>query len=111
MFRETTPIKVYIFKDASYVSSVELFQIIFPYSNNYYAQWVRMNITKQPQELSCKGVDYIFFADAGIKPPQRIKGGKKRMDYLLTVIFAIQLCYQAKNFQSKNVKDFLLKLI
>ena len=111
MFKEATPIKIYIFKDHSYVSAVELFQIIFPYSYNYYAQWLKMNITSQPQGLSCKGVDYIFFAEAGIKPPQKIKGGKKRMDYLLTSVFAIQLCYQAKTFQSKNVKDFLLKLV
>jgi hypothetical protein len=110
MFNTATPIKIYMFKDKSYVSAFELYQLIFPYTPTHYVRWVNCNITNQPQGLSSKGIDYILFPDAGIKPPQKIKGGKKRMDYLLSTIFAIQLCYQAKNFPAKNLKDFLLKM-
>lgn len=95
-----------------FLLATELFDYILPYSYNYYSRWVRLNITKQPQGLPVKGIDYMFLAEVkGIKVKRRIRGGQRRVDYLISPLFAIQLCYQAKTIPAKKVKDFLYKMV
>lgn len=107
---EPISLVVHHFNNRSWVSAAELFDIIYPYSKAHYSRWVKINITHQPQELPTKGIDFIGFEEAKVKKPIRIKGGKKRVDYLLSVSFSIQLCYQTKTLPSKEVNSFLYKI-
>lgn len=112
MAKEPVPLTIYIVESKPYISAIELFHIILPYSNTYYTRWVKMNITDQPQDLPTKGLDYLVFNDVhGIKRKERIRGGKKRIDYLLSPLFAVQLCYQTKTTPAKGIKDFLYKIV
>lgn len=106
---ETISLVVYYLNNKPYISAAELFDIIYPYSKSRYANWIKINVTEQPQELPLKGIDFIPFVDTKVKKPLRIKGGKKRNDYLLSPIFAIQLCYQTKTLPARDVKNFLYK--
>lgn len=107
---EPISLVIHHFNNKSWISAAELFDIIYPYSKPHYSRWVKVNITHQPQELPTKGIDFIRFEEAKIKRPAAIKPGKKRDDYLLSVTFSIQLCYQTKTLPSKEVKDFLYKI-
>ena len=94
-----------------YISSIELFLKISPTSGDYYPKWLRINITHQPQEIPIKGVDYIDIDEVGdinIKTESKIPG-PKRKQYLLSIPFAQQLCYQSKTLTSKQIREFLYR--
>jgi hypothetical protein len=99
----------YEFEKRPFISAAELFDQIFPTTRHKYAQWVRINITEQPQELPVKRRDYISFEEAGVKKPNRVKGGKKRQDFLISTMFGMELCYQAKTLPAREVRNFLYK--
>jgi len=102
---------VYWVDNKPYVSASELFQNILPTSQNYYPTWVRINITHQPQELPEKGTDYLLATDTKVTIKNiRVRGGKKRIEYLLSIPFARELCYQTKTYPARNVRRFLYKI-
>lgn len=109
MANNNIQLRIYEYNKRAFISASELHSHIFPYTKNTYPRWVRQNITHQPQEIPIEGIDYVSFEDAGIKPHSRIKGGKKRKDFLLSILFTMQLCYQAKTIPAKNINNFLRK--
>lgn len=90
-----------------YVSSIELFDVIMPNSRRYYAHWIHINITHQPQNLPKNGADYLHSKYVkGYKKPVRTPG-RKREDILLSIQFARELCYQAKTIPANEAREFL----
>lgn len=102
---------VFYVNKTPYVSSIELFLKISPTSGDYYSIWLKTNITHQPQEIPIKGVDYIDFDGVSeISSNQEAKRpGPKRKQYLLSIPFAQQLCYQSKTLTSKQIREFLYR--
>lgn len=87
-----------------YISAVDLFDFING-NKKYYSDWVKLNITHQPQGLPKIGRDYLLrHAEIRHKP------GICRTDYLLSIMFAIELCYQTKTPNSDKCREWLYSL-
>jgi phage anti-repressor protein len=89
---------------APYISAVDLFDFING-NKKYYSDWVKLNITHQPQGLPKIGRDYLL-RNAEI----RHKPGVYRTDYLLSLDFAKELCYQTKTPNSDKCREWIYSL-
>lgn len=111
MSKEIPPLTIYHWDNKPFILASDLFKIVLPYSYHYYTHWVRINITHQPQGIPVLNNDYLALNDTDIKLPNKIKGGKKRIEYLISPLFGIQLCYQTKTIPCIKLKEFLSTFI
>lgn len=108
---KTLSINIVSHNHRSFVSSIELFKNILPYSSSYYTKWLKLNVTEQPQNLPKKGRDYIYGFDVKGYMKHEKRPGPKLTVLLLSVQFARELCYQTKTLPAEEVREFLYQFV
>lgn len=89
-------------KGVKFVSLVEFYDYIFGSKPNYY-RWVRHYVTDSASKMPKKGRDYIDLTEL---PIRQGGAGNMRKDYLITIDFLKQLCFDIKTKRCKSVHEW-----
>lgn len=92
-------------KGAKYVSLIEFYDYIFGDNKKNYARWVRHYVIDQDAKMPVKGLDYIDLDDVPTLNRVHIKG-QQRKDYLISLDFMKQLCFDIKTHRCKDLRDW-----
>ena len=95
-------LNIIIVKGSKYVSLVEFYDHIFG-AKTHYSRWVKFYVTEHNTEMPVKGLDYLDLDELPLDDTV-IKKGPYRKDYLISIDFLKQLCFDLKTKRCKDVR-------
>lgn len=95
-------LNVIVIKGSKYVSLIEFYDHIFG-AKKHYSRWVKFYITEHNTKMPVKGLDYIDL-DEVPNLQMRPAKGQHRKDYLISIDFMKQLCFDLKTIRCRDLR-------
>lgn len=98
-------LNIIVIKGSKFVSLVEFYDYVFGDRPKYY-RWVKYYVTENNAKMPIKGYDYLDLSE--IEGFKQTKKGKFRRDYLISIDFLKQLCFDLKTNRCKQVREWAI---